>query len=235
MPSLFGYVKLLRFVGAALSVTSVLTATALASPIVLPGAPGQPSQTLSPEDAVKITDTSFSPADVGFMQMMIPHHAQALEMADLVEARTNQPALLNIAGRIKASQSDEIDFMEGWLTDRGESPMAHAHHMMSMHHKMEMGMATDDQMAALAAAESVDFDRQFLTLMIRHHEGAVDMVEDLLDKPGSAYDPVLYEFVGDIKNDQAVEIDQMNGLLVSLSDDPRANLKAGAYGCGYRH
>ena len=93
------------------------------------------------------------------------------------------PALLNIAGRIKASQSDEIDFMEGWLTDRGESPMAHAHHMMSMHHKMEMGMATDDQMAALAAAESVDFDRQFLTLMIRHHEGAVDMVEDLLDKP----------------------------------------------------
>ena len=93
MPSLFGYVKLLRFVGAALSVTSVLTATALASPIVLPGAPGQPSQTLSPEDAVKITDTSFSPADVGFMQMMIPHHAQALEMADLVEARTNQPAL----------------------------------------------------------------------------------------------------------------------------------------------
>ena len=232
MPSLFGYVKLLRFVGAALSVTSVLTATALASPIVLPGAPGQPSQTLSPEDAVKITDTSFSPADVGFMQMMIPHHAQALEMADLVEARTNQPALLNIAGRIKASQSDEIDFMESWLTDRGESPMAHAHHMMSMHHKMEMGMATDDQMAALAAAESFDFDRQFLTLMIRHHEGAVDMVEDLLDKPGSAYDPVLYEFVGDIKNDQAVEIDQMNGLLVSLSDDPRANLKAGLMDAG---
>ena len=122
--------------------------------------------------------------------------------------------------------------MEGWLTDRGESPMAHAHHMMSMHHKMEMGMATDDQMAALAAAESFDFDRQFLTLMIRHHEGAVDMVEDLLDKPGSAYDPVLYEFVGDIKNDQAVEIDQMNGLLVSLSDDPRANLKAGLMDAG---
>ena len=93
-------------------------------------------------------------------------------------------------------------------------------------------MATDDQMAALAASESVDFDRQFLTLMIRHHEGAVDMVKDLLDKPGSAYDPVLYEFVGDIKNDQAVEIDQMNGLLVGLSDDPRANLKAGLMDAG---
>ena len=232
MSSLSHRIKALRCACAVTVLSSVLTATALASPIVLPGAPGQPSQTLSPEDAVKITDTSYSPADVSFMQMMIPHHAQALEMADLVEARTNHPDLLSIAGRIKASQSDEISFMEGWLTDRGESPMAHAHHMMSMHHKMEMGMATDKQMSALAASESVDFDRQFLTLMIRHHEGAVDMVEDLLDKPGSAYDPVLYEFVGDIKNDQAVEIDQMNGLLVSLSEDPRANLKAGLMDAG---
>lgn len=232
MASLSHNIKALRCACAVTVLSSVLSATAFASPIVLPGAPGQPSQTLSPEDAVKITDTSYSPADVSFMQMMIPHHAQALEMADLVEARTNHPDLLSIAGRIKASQSDEISFMEGWLTDRGESPMAHAHHMMSMHHKMEMGMATDKQMSALAASESVDFDRQFLTLMIRHHEGAVDMVEDLLDKPGSAYDPVLYEFVGDIKNDQAVEIDQMNGLLVSLSEDPRANLKAGLMDAG---
>ncbi len=232
MASLSHNIKALRCACAVTVLSSVLSATAFASPIVLPGAPGQPSQTLSPEDAVKITDTSYSPADVSFMQMMIPHHAQALEMADLVEARTNHPDLLSIAGRIKASQSDEISFMEGWLTDRGESPTAHAHHMMSMHHKMEMGMATDKQMSALAASESVDFDRQFLTLMIRHHEGAVDMVEDLLDKPGSAYDPVLYEFVGDIKNDQAVEIDQMNGLLVSLSEDPRANLKAGLMDAG---
>ena len=232
MASLSHNMKALRCACAVTVLSSVLSATAFASPIVLPGAPGQPSQTLSPEDAVKITDTSYSPADVSFMQMMIPHHAQALEMADLVEARTNHPDLLSIAGRIKASQSDEISFMEGWLTDRGESPTAHAHHMMSMHHKMEMGMATDKQMSALAASESVDFDRQFLTLMIRHHEGAVDMVEDLLDKPGSAYDPVLYEFVGDIKNDQAVEIDQMNGLLVSLSEDPRANLKAGLMDAG---
>ena len=139
MASLFDYAKTLHRTGAVFILSNVLAATAVASPIVLPGAPGQPSQTLSAEDAVKITDTSYSPADVSFMQMMIPHHAQALEMADLVEARTNHPDLLNIAGRIKASQSDEISFMEGWLTDRGESAMAHAHHMMSMHHKMEMG------------------------------------------------------------------------------------------------
>ena len=91
MASLFDRTKLVQRAGAVLTLSSLMTAAALASPIVLPGAPGQPSQTLSPEDAVKITDTSYSPADVSFMQMMIPHHAQALEMADLVEARTNHP------------------------------------------------------------------------------------------------------------------------------------------------
>ncbi len=207
MASLSNHAQSVRRTGAVFTLSSLLTAAAFASPIVLPGAPGQPSQTLSPKKAVKITDTSYSPADVNFMQMMIPHHAQALEMADLVETRTNHPDLLNIAGRIKASQSDEISFMEGWLTDRSESPTTHANHMMNMHHKMEMGMATDDQMAALAASESTDLDRQFLTLMIRHHEGAVTMVKDLLDQSGSAYDPVLYEFVSDIKNDQGIEID----------------------------
>ena len=110
--------------------------------------------------------------------------------------------------------------------------MAHAHHMLSAHHKMDMGMASDAQMTELAGAESVNFDRQFLSLMIRHHEGAVDMVKDLLDQPGSAYDPLLYDFVGDIKNDQMVEIERMNALLVTLSDDPRANLKAGLTDAG---
>ena len=93
-------------------------------------------------------------------------------------------------------------------------------------------MATDQQMAALGNSESVGFDRQFLQLMIRHHEGAVDMVKDLLDKPGSAYDPLLFEFVGDVKNDQMVEIERMNALLVTLSDDPRANLKPGLTDAG---
>jgi len=223
----------LKSLTVALSLSSSLfIATASAAPIVQPGAPGASGRILSAEEAVQITDTSYSPADVSFMQMMIPHHQQALEMADLVEGRTNRPELLEIAGRIKASQSDEIGFMEGWLNDRGESAMEHAHHMLSAHHKMEMGMATDQQMAALGDSQSVGFDRQFLQLMIRHHEGAVDMVEDLLDKPGSAYDPLLFEFVGDVKNDQMVEIERMNALLVTLSDDPRANLKPGLTDAG---
>ncbi|MEC8754372.1 MAG: DUF305 domain-containing protein [Pseudomonadota bacterium] len=208
-------------------------------PILQPGLPGEGARLLTAEEAVKITDTSYSPDDVAFMQGMIPHHKQALEMAVLVAQRTNRPELGDIAGRIKASQSDEIEFMQSWLTDRGEAAgsMAmsaqHSSHGTdgTMHSTMK-GMASPEQMAQLAASESTAFDRLFLQLMIAHHEGAVEMVEHLLDQPGSAYDPVLYEFVGDVKNDQLVEIERMHALLVTLSDDPRANLTAGLYDAG---
>ena len=208
-------------------------------PILQPGLPGESSRLLTAEEAVNITDTSYSPDDVAFMRGMIPHHEQALEMAVLVAQRTNLPELGDIAGRIKASQSDEIEFMQGWLADRGETASSmsmtaqHASHDGAgvMHPKMK-GMASPEQMAQLAASESTAFDRLFLKLMISHHEGAVEMVEDLLDQPGSAYDPVLYEFIGDVKNDQLVEIERMHALLVTLSDDPRANLTAGLYDAG---
>ena len=88
-------------------------------------------------------------------------------------------------------------------------------------------MATPEQMAALAAANGTDFDRLFLTLMIKHHEGAVEMVADLTEQPGSAYEPALFEFTRDVTNDQNAEIERMNVLLVGLSNDPRATLKAG--------
>ena len=90
-------------------------------PILQPGLPGESSRLLTAEEAVNITDTSYSPDDVAFMRGMIPHHEQALEMAVLVAQRTNLPELGDIAGRIKASQSDEIEFMQGWLADRGET------------------------------------------------------------------------------------------------------------------
>ena len=91
------------------------------------------------------------------------------------------------------------------------------------------GMATEAQMAALAAASGVAFDRQFLSLMITHHEGAIDMVEALMEQPGSAYDPTLFEFTTDVSNDQSKEIELMHGLLLGLSEDPRASLAAGLY------
>ncbi|WP_439107929.1 DUF305 domain-containing protein, partial [Congregibacter sp.] len=174
-------------------------------PIVKPGAPGEATQTLSAEEAVAIAESSYSPADVTFMQDMIPHHNQATQMAELVKDRTNNPALVDLADRINGTQADEIAFMQEWLAERGEDvPNPSDHDGMHMHHDMA-GMASPQQMAELAKAEGTDFDRMFLTLMIKHHDGAITMVEDLMDQSGSAYDPVLYEFTNDISNDQAVE------------------------------
>jgi uncharacterized protein (DUF305 family) len=196
--------------------------------IVQPGAPGQASKTLTADQATKLAQASYTASDVAFMQHMIVHHEQAVEMAVLVKDRTNTADLLSIAGRIESSQADEIAFMKAWLSERGEpveDPMmkGHGEHM---HHMMK-GMATPDQMKALAAAKGVEFDRQFLTLMIAHHEGAVDMVEKLLDEDGTAADPVLYQFVGDIDSEQTTEIKRMDKLLAGLSGDPRSGLAAG--------
>ena len=207
-------------------------ATAQDVAIIQPGAPGEPTKTLSVSEAATIAQNSYSGDDVRFMQDMIPHHQQAVEMSALVEARTNNNNLVDIAGRIDASQADEIEFMRDWLTARGEdTPSAHAHHHTHMSHEM-MGMATPEQMAELAAAQGVTFDQLFLSLMVTHHEGALTMVEDLLAQPGSAYDPVLFEFLNDIVNDQSAEIERMNDLLAGLSDDPRGGLSAGYLDAG---
>ena len=217
---------LLRALAGALLFT--LSGTSVAdAPIINPGKPGEAGTELSAEQAIEIADTSYSPADVRFMTDMIPHHHQALQMAELVAERTNRPELIEVAGRINASQNDEIQFMQGWLADRGEAvPDPEAHHSMHTSHQMA-GMASPEQMEELAAASGTDFDRLFLTLMIRHHEGAVSMVDELLEQPGSAYDPTLFEFTTDVTNDQTAEIEKMNLLLTSLSDDPRAGLTAG--------
>lgn len=215
---------------------SCLLATLLAAPftpalaqvsIVNPGAPGEASRELSADEAVRIAASRYSPADVRFMQDMIPHHHQALEMAALAGARTNSPALVEAAGRIEASQRDEIGFMQDWLAARSEpvpDPTAHAH--MHVSHEMA-GMASAEEMAALAGAEGADFDRQFLQLMISHHAGALKMVEELLEQPGSASEPTLLEFVNDVANDQAAEIERMGNLLAEVSSDPRTGLAAG--------
>ena len=196
------------------------------SPIVQPGAPGELPRELSAEEAIEVADTRYTASEAQIMRDMIPHHQQALEMSRLAPHRTNSPELLEIAGKIEAAQGDEIAFMEQWLTSRSESiDQSHAH----TGHQTMKGMATEAQMAALAAASGVEFDRQFLSLMIAHHEGAIGMVEALMEQPGSAYDPTLFEFTTDISNDQSKEIELMHGLLLRLSDDPRASLAAGLY------
>lgn len=211
---------------ALISVSTAMSADGQA-PILQPGAPGEAGRLLTAEEATAIARTGYSVYDVQFMQDMIPHHHQATEMAALVGERTNQPDLIEIAGRIDASQADEIEFMQQWLRDRVE-PVADPEHHAGMHTSHEMaGMATPEQMAALAASQGVAFDRLFLELMITHHEGAITMVEDLLERDGAAYEPIIHQFVNDVVNDQTAEIKRMNTLLVGLSDDPRAHLSAG--------
>ena len=208
------------------------------APIVQPGAPGEAVRQLSAEEAVQIAANRYSDDDVRFMQQMIWHHHQAVQMAALVEGRSSTEALVEIAGRIDASQADEIAFMQGWLRERGETapdPMADPHamhagvsggHGGAMHGEMA-GMASPEQMARLADADGMDFDALFVELMIAHHEGAVEMVAHLLDQRGSAYDPTLFDFANDVRSEQQAEIRRMNALLSGLSQDPRAGLGAG--------
>ncbi|MGM0659354.1 MAG: DUF305 domain-containing protein [Pseudomonadota bacterium] len=197
--------------------------------IINPGAPGQASRELAADEASRLAGTRYTEADVRFMQDMIPHHHQALVMSRLVPERTNRNELIEVAERIETSQADEIAFMQDWLRERGEDvPDPAAHYAMHMNHEMA-GMATPEQMAELEAAEGAEFDRLFLSLMIEHHEGALTMVEDLLDEPGSAYEPVLYEFTTDITSDQSAEIERMTVMLAGYSADPRVGLAGGLH------
>ena len=158
---------------------------------------------------------------------MIVHHEQAIVMSNMADERTNNKTIIDLAKRIDVSQEDEINFMESWLKQRNEymNKMQDKHHM----HMGMVGMATPKQLNDLRNSNSTDFDRLFLQLMITHHDGALEMVEELKKYPGNAYDPVLNEFVSDLVNDQGVEIERMNGILVSLSNDPRSGLAAGLF------
>ena len=201
-------------------------------PILQPGAPGKATRKIDAETAVAIANSSYTVADVDFMQDMIIHHHQALLMANLAAPSTNNQAILDLAGRIDVSQADEISFMQDWLKEREEQvPDPTKEHSEHTHHNM-VGMASPEEMAQLDQAQSTDFDRLFLQLMITHHDGAIKMVEELREQPGSTYDPLLNEFTSDVTNDQAVEIERMNALLIGLSNDPRAGLKAGLYDAG---
>ena len=197
------------------------------SQIIQPGAPGKPSIILNQDEATNIANSSYTKADVNFLQGMIVHHDQAVLMSRLAEDRTNNKTIVDLAKRIESSQIDEINFMQSWLKERDENA-SHDHLNHHMHMKM-MGMASEKQLKDLKNSKSTKFDRLFLSLMIAHHDGALEMVKDLKKYPGSAYDPILNEFVSDLVNDQGVEIERMNIIAVGLSDDPRAGLTGGLY------
>ena len=201
--------------------------------IIQPGAPGELSKNLDPKMASNIADTSYIKADVDFLKGMIVHHEQAIVMAEMARKRTNNKTIVDLAKRIDVSQEDEINFMESWLAERNEkiTGKRKSHHMESdMHAHMQMvGMASPQQLKDLSKSKSTDFDRLFLQLMIAHHDGALEMVRELKKFSGSAYDPILNEFIADLVNDQGVEIERMNIIAVGLSDDPRSGLTGGLY------
>jgi len=191
--------------------------TDAAKPVVVqPGAPGQPSTTLPP--STKGTLPPRSQADVEFMQGMIMHHAQAVEMTALIALHTENKELRSLGARISSSQSDEIRFMERWLATRGEAismatpgipGMDMAHEPMTL----MPGMLTPEQMEALRKAKGAEFDRLFLTGMIQHHNGALTMVKDLFDTAGAGQDADLFNFATDADNTQRAEIKIMQTML----------------------
>ncbi|MYA66573.1 MAG: DUF305 domain-containing protein [Gammaproteobacteria bacterium] len=214
-----------RFLFAALTLAVSVPAIAQV-PIIQPGLPGQPSRQISAEEASDLAGLQFSEADVRFMQGMISHHRQAMEMSVLVDDRSNREAVEALAERISLSQEDEISMMAGWLEDRGfEAPAADAHH--DPDYMLMPGMLSPEEMEQLEAAEGFEFDSLFLNFMIDHHEGALVMVENLLDQPGSAQDSELYRFTTDVTSDQTSEIERMITMLSGFSPDPRVALTPG--------
>lgn len=211
---------------AALAISSVASLVQAQVPIIQPGAPGQAGRVITAEEASNLANISYSLGDIQFLRGMIPHHAQAKEMSALAEDRTNNTTVLAVAQRITLSQDDEISMMQGWLRDQGlEVTAEDAHHEPGF---MPMkGMLSDEQMEELAASSGPEFDRLYLEYMIQHHQGALDMVEDLLDQRGSVQDPLLYEFTSDVTSDQTSEIERMDTLLASFNPDPRVGLAAG--------
>ena len=184
--------------------------------VVEPGAPGQPSRVLPPSTHPVVP--RLSQADVAFMQGMIMHHSQAVEMTALIPSHTTDPDIRALGAKISSSQSDEIAFMKRWLAARGESVTMAMTSMPGMHMKDDAmpsmpGMLTPQQMDALRKAKGEEFDRLFLTGMIQHHNGALVMVKDLFDTQGAGQDAELFDFATDADSSQRAEIRIMQGML----------------------
>ena len=196
-----------------------------------------PSPTTATPPASATTTTGsrirqpFTDADVRFMSEMIPHHAQAMVMARLVPSRTESQSIRTLAGRIVNAQGDEIALMQRWLRDRNkpvpqpDTTNAHAGHGASHGaghgaHAMP-GMLSHAQMQQLEAARGREFDRLFLTFMIQHHRGAVEMVKQLLASTGAAQDDMVFKLQADINVDQITEIARMQQMLADFVFDAK--------------
>lgn len=200
--------------GAAPAVVPValpVTLPVAAPATVQPGAPGAATRVLSAEQVEQLRPPRHTAADVAFMQGMIPHHQQALEMAALVADRTTRREIRLLARRIEISQLDEINLMRSWLRQRNEALPPEGEH--AGHGALMPGMLTPEEMATLAAAQGEAFDRHFLTFMIKHHEGAVRMVATLFGSERGGQQSEVNQFASDVESDQMMEIARMQKLL----------------------
>jgi uncharacterized protein (DUF305 family) len=164
------------------------------------------------------TRRGYTLGDVRFMQGMIAHHAQALQMTALIPSRTSRQDMQLLGERISVSQRDEIAMMQRWLRERGEEvPPVSSH---GPHHgvgEMTPGMLTPEEMSRLAASKGVEFERELLRLMIKHHEGALAMVARLFSTHGAGQDTQIYFFASDVDADQRAEISRMQAMLAAMS------------------
>jgi uncharacterized protein (DUF305 family) len=168
-------------------------------------------------------DPGYTAADVHFMQGMIGHHAQAIVMSRWAPSHGASEDVAVLASRIIVSQRDEIASMRRWLTDHHEVVPDTTGHMgmdmpgmkMDGDHLMP-GMLTPEQMAQLDAARGEQFDKLFLLFMIRHHQGALSMVNDLFESEGAGQEEQVFKFASDVSADQTAEIDRMARMLATL-------------------
>jgi uncharacterized protein (DUF305 family) len=212
-----------RLAGGIILAATTLSACQTARPtsgnapvVVTMGRPGEASTSAPMNTAAKGVTLPFAPGDVKFISGMITHHAQAIEMVNLLKSRTDSESMRLMALRIEVSQNDEIAWMKRWLDERKQpQPSEHAHHMPG---GMMPGMLTDADMAKLAAAKGPAFDRLFLEGMIKHHMGALIMVEELFNSPGSAQQADMFDFASHVDSDQRMEISRMTQMLKDMKD-----------------
>ena len=188
--------------------------------VIQPGAPGEDSRELDPDNPVEVEVPRYTDADVAFLQGMIHHHAQALEMAELVPNRTGRDDLPLFAERLAISQEDEIAQMQRWLEERGEEVPQVGEDADHDDHAEQAGlmpgMLTLEQMSDLAYASGTEFDRLFLESMQRHHEGALQMVADLFASDGAGEEPQVFALANHIVSDQQIELARIASLLAEI-------------------
>ncbi|MEV0945453.1 DUF305 domain-containing protein [Rhodococcus sp. NPDC049939] len=194
-------------------ITTAIAATAGTALLLAGCSTGSTDSTAAQSTSVAATSAAesqgtFNDADVNFLEGMYPHHAQAVEMADMVSGRTDNADIVTLAGAIKAAQQPEMDQMAGWLRQWGQPDPAAG--MQGMPHGDMQGMMSPDQMQGLEAMSGADFDRMWLNMMIEHHQGAIDMANTEL---ADGENPEVKQLATDIVAEQQREIADMQAML----------------------